>query len=240
VRSGQACQRRGRRWWVPPVAAGLALLALAAWGIGDHQVRLPTAGAAPAWAQSQSGRDAAEPAAARPAASPAGKTLARGLPVRSPERSAPAMPAVLPVGAQSVQIPSLRVSALASPQTVTAGALGVPGDPADVGWWMPTVSELVIDGHVDMAGDGPGALFEVRNLRPGAQVLIQTAGGPEHWTIDGVRSYRKGHVPAGLFSWQGTSARLVIITCGGPFNDATHHYYDNVVAYGSPSRSKGA
>jgi hypothetical protein len=212
------------------VAAGLALLAVAAWGIGYHQARLPAAGPAPAWAQP--GRPAAGPAAARPAASSDGRTLARGLPVRS----APAMPAVLPVGAQSVRIPSLRVSASASPETVTAGAPGVPGDPADVGWWMPSTSELVIDGHVDMEGDGPGALYEVRNLRPGAQVLVETTGGPEHWTIDGVRTYQKGRIPAGLFTWQGTNARLVIITCGGPFNYTTHRYDDNVVAYGSPAR----
>jgi hypothetical protein len=34
--------------------------------------------------------------------------------------------------------------------------------------------------------------------------------------------------------WHGSEARLVIITCGGPFDYATHHYYDNVVAYGIP------
>ena len=120
------------------------------------------------------------------------------------------MPAVLPVGAQSIQIPSLQVSAPASPESVTAGALGVPGDPAHVGWWMPSTSELVIDGHVDLEGVGP-----------------------EHWTIDGVRTYQKGRVPAGLLTPPGSGTRLVIITCGGPFDYATHHYDDNVVAYGS-------
>src|ERR1700727_2074327 len=110
------------------------------------------------------------------------------------------MPAVLPVGAQSVQIPSLQVSAPASPESVTAGALGVPGDPAHVGWWMPSSSELVVDGHVDMEGVGPGALYGVRDLRPGAQVTVQTTVGPEHWTIDGVRTYEKGRLPDELFT----------------------------------------
>jgi Sortase domain len=199
------------------VGAGLVMLAVAAWGILAHQPRLPSAGPAPAWVRPVNAT--AAPAASRPAASPAGK--------------APAMPAVLPVGAQSIRIPSLQISAPASPESVTAGALAVPADPADVGWWMPSTAELVIDGHVDMEGSGPGALYEVRNLRPGAQVVVQTADGPEEWTIDGVRTYQKGHLPAGLFSWQGTAPRLVIITCGGPFDYATHHYYDNVVAYGS-------
>jgi hypothetical protein len=147
------------------------------------------------------------------------------------------MPAVLPAGVQSVEIPSLQVSAPASPESASGGTLGVPDDPHDVGWWMPTTSELVIDGHVDMEGAGPGALYEVRNLRPGSPVTVQTSAGPEHWRIDGVRTYQKGQLPAGLFSWQGSSARLVIVTCGGPFDYATHHYYDNVVAYASTSRS---
>jgi hypothetical protein len=143
------------------------------------------------------------------------------------------MPAVLPVGAQSVSIPSMRVSPAAVPESVSDGTLGVPTDEAQVGWWMPTTSELVIDGHVDMEGAGPGALYEVRNLHPGAQVTVQTADGPEHWTINGVRTYRKGELPSGLFHWSGASGRLVIVTCGGPFDYATHHYADNVVAYGS-------
>jgi hypothetical protein len=147
------------------------------------------------------------------------------------------MPAVLPVGAQSVTIASLRVSAPAAPESAADGGLGVPADPAHVGWWMPSPSELVIDGHVDMEGIGPGALYEVRNLRPGAQVLVQSANGPERWAIDGVRTYTKGRLPSGLFRWSGRTARLVIITCGGPFDAATHHYDDNVVAYGSPVRS---
>jgi RimJ/RimL family protein N-acetyltransferase len=31
-------------------------------------------------------------------------------------------------------------------------------------------------------------------------ILVETAGGSEHWTIDGVRTYRQGRLPAGL--WQ--------------------------------------
>lgn len=223
-----AHQRRNiRRWWAPPVMAALALFGVAAWGYLAHRPHLPSAGPAPAWAQPA--RATRAPALRAPATARAG-TAPPAVP------SAPAMPAVLPVGAQSVSIPSLRVSPSAVPESVSDRTLGVPADEAQVGWWMPSTSELVIDGHVDLEGAGPGALYEVRNLRPGAQVVIQTTGGPEHWTIDGVRTYRKGELPSGLFHWSGASARLVIVTCGGPFDDATHHYADNVVAYGSLSR----
>ena len=215
-----------------PAASGLALLAVAAWGILAHQSRLPSAGPAPAWAQYP--QVTTVPTAGRQAASLNGKAAGSGQQPASPLPPAPVLPAVLPVGAQSVEIPSLRVAASAEPESVTGGTLGVPANPARVGWWMPSSAELVIDGHVDMAGVGPGALYEVRDLHPGAVVAVRTAGGLEHWKIEGVRTYQKGRVPAGLFRWHGAQARLVIITCGGPFDYATHHYYDNVVAYGVP------
>ena len=102
---------------------------------------------------------------------------------------------------------------------------------------MPSTAELVIDGHVDMARQGPGALFELRDVRPGAAVIVQTAGGPEHWAVDGVRTYPKGTCSRRAVHLSGTGPRLVIITCGGPFDGATHHYNDNVVVYASPARA---
>jgi hypothetical protein len=216
MRVGNARRRLLRRWWVLSLAVGAGLVATAAWGIGAHQPRLPHAGPPPALS----------PRTVPVATGRGGARLARKPAV------VPPMPTVLPVGAELIQIPSLSVTAEATPETVHAGQLGVPADSAQVGWWMPSVSELVIDGHVDTAA-GPGALYLTSILRPGAAVTVKTATGAEHWTIDGVRTYLKGYMPAGLFG--GYSPRLVIITCGGPFDYLTHHYYDNVVAYASPA-----
>jgi hypothetical protein len=189
--------------------AGVTLTGIAAWGLyTGHQSALPEAGPSPVLAQ---------PAPAAPADA----------------QTMPPMPAVLPVGAQRLRIPSLNVQAAATPESVHSGVLGVPGDPAEVGWWMPSTAELVIDGHVDMQGTGPGALFRLQTIRPGAAVTVQTADGAEHWTVDGVRTYQKGYLPAELFNGQGP--RLLIITCGGPFNWATRHYQDNIIAYASLS-----
>jgi hypothetical protein len=220
MRDNHARRRLPRHWWVPPLAVGAGLVAVAAWGIGTQQPRLPQAGPPPALFRQ---------------AVPAAMGQDRGRLARRPAVVVvPPMPAVLPVGAESVQIPSLHVAAGAIPEAVQAGQLGVPADPAWVGWWMPSISELVIDGHVDTVA-GPGALYGTGFLRAGAAVTVRTAVGTEHWTVDGVRTYLKGHVPAGLFS--GYGPRLVIITCGGPFDVATRHYADNVVAYASPARN---
>lgn len=139
----------------------------------------------------------------------------------------------LPIGATAVNLPTLSVSAPAVAVSLAAdGALAVPDNPSMVGWWMPQPSVLVIDGHVDMAATGPGALFELQTLRPGAALSIRASDGQvEHWRIDGLRTYLKGHLPSQLFDHAGP--RLIIVTCGGPFDYRTHHYADNVVAYAS-------
>jgi hypothetical protein len=59
--------------------------------------------------------------------------------------------------------------------------LGVPTNPRQLGWWgrryrpgMPSRS-VVIDGHVDSAALGLGALFRFREAPPGDDVLLMNA-----------------------------------------------------------------
>ena len=224
-----AHRRQRRRWWAAPVAAGAALLVVAGWGLVAHQPHLPSAGPAPVLVQAPV---LSQPVAQAPGQAP-DTAFRSAVAQAAASRDQMPMPAVLPIGAREVQIPSLHVRAVARPESVHAGMLTVPGDPAEVGWWMPSTGELVLDGHVDMEGVGPGALFGLRTIRPGAAVTVQTGKGTEHWTVDGVRTYAKGHVPAALFT--GLGPRLVLVTCGGPFDEATHHYGDNVLVYASPA-----
>jgi hypothetical protein len=53
------------------------------------------------------------------------------------------------------------------------------------------------------------------------------------YRVVGRRVYSKQSLPSEVFSTRGPP-RLVLITCGGPFNTATHHYRDNVVVYAVP------
>jgi len=75
-------------------------------------------------------------------------------------------------------LPSLEVNAPVVPVDVGPGAaLQVPEDPDVLGWWQggtrpgSAQGTVVIDGHVDTARNGPGALYQLRRLttgRPGA------------------------------------------------------------------------
>ena len=89
---------------------------------------------------------------------------------------------------------------------------------------------------MDSARAGEGALFPLAHVRPGATVCLSTAGGDRYvYRAVSVRSYPKNALPLGVFSASGP-ARLVVVTCGGPFDSAAGHYLENVVVTASPVR----
>lgn len=89
--------------------------------------------------------------------------------------------------------------------------------------------------HVDSAVTGTGALFHLAQLQAGDPVTITDAAG----VLRRYRVYQRqvlikqGGLPADLFTTTG-APRLVMITCGGPFDRATSSYLDNVVVFAAP------
>ena len=82
---------------------------------------------------------------------------------------------------------------------------------------------------------GPGAFYSLHEAREGDAVRIRTADGRTFtYRVTAVRSYRKNALPASIFSSAGRP-RLVLVTCGGPFNPSTGHYRDNVVLTAVPA-----
>ena len=72
------------------------------------------------------------------------------------------MQAIKPV---RIELPTLGVGAPVVPVAVSRdGALAVPENPHVVGWWAGGGEALVLDGHVDTAAAGPGALFHLVDL----------------------------------------------------------------------------
>ena len=121
------------------------------------------------------------------------------------------------------------------------GNLDVPANPQVLGWWsggaLPGArsGSVVIDGHVDSARLGRGALFHLGSVPMGSRVLLTTSNGRRvSYRVVGRRVYDKRSLPADVFA-TGGPPRLVLITCGGPFNKATRHYRDNVVVYAVPA-----
>ena len=141
-----------------------------------------------------------------------------------------------------LRLPSLNVDAPVQPVHVGIdGSLGVPDDPRRLGWWPGSgrpgalSGSVVIDGHVDSAEHGLGALFRLREAQPGEEISVENASGTTtRYTVVARRRYAKAALPVAELFAQGTRPRLVLITCGGRFDSATQHYADNVVVYAVP------
>lgn len=141
-----------------------------------------------------------------------------------------------------LRIPVLGVDAAVEPvATDGSGVLGVPDDPQVVGWWSaggaPGVpgGAGVLDGHVDTAAQGPGALFRLAALRPGDAVSVTTAGGiVSTYVVRAVHRFPKSAFRSDLFA-PGGAPRLVVVTCGGQFDPTTRHYVDNVAIVAYPA-----
>jgi len=117
-----------------------------------------------------------------------------------------------------------------------------PDDPSRVGWWIAssppgaTTGPTVLVGHVDSAAAGPGALFRLTDLQPGDQVSVRTTENNNvDFSVSGRSIYTKTDgLPPDLFALDG-SARLIVITCGGPFDPVTGSYEENIVLVAEPA-----
>ncbi|WP_375487085.1 class F sortase [uncultured Jatrophihabitans sp.] len=143
---------------------------------------------------------------------------------------------------QRVRIARLHVDAPVVPVPSQNGAITVPTSPTVLGWWVAgaspgaAVGSTVIVGHVDSAASGPGALFHLDRVRPGDTVAVRVTGGiVQDYRVSALRIVHKS---MGLTARQlGVGSRspgLVLVTCGGPFDETTKSYQDNIVAFARP------
>jgi Sortase domain len=146
-------------------------------------------------------------------------------------------PPVVPEPPTALAIPALRVQATVVPVDSSSEILGVPADPAQVGWWNRSAppgaasGSVVIDGHIDSAATGPGAFFQLADLL----IITTTIGDRRNYAVTGRRTYLKANgLPPDLFATTGPP-RLVLITCGGSFDHSTGSYSHNIVVFAAPT-----
>jgi len=177
-----------------------------------------------------------EPAAARQQIEPQQTPIGQSAPDGTAPADAPADAPTL------LDFPELHQSAPVAPVSVADdGNLGIPDNPQLLGWWRggaaPGASQgaVVVDGHVDSDRYGIGFFVNLRDLRPGEHVVLADATGTRtRWTVVQARKYPRDDLPSdALFSRDGP-LRLIMITCGGVFDHASHSYPDNLVVLAVP------
>jgi hypothetical protein len=227
----------GRRWRVRwPVAALIVGLALAGGSAVGYAVTRPPGhdyGTVPPPGSYHAGTGSQGVTVARPAASRSGGTA--GQPAAAPKVAAVQVPVRL-------LIPAIGVSAPVLPTGVQAGgSLAIPPDPSDVGWWAgggfpgEPVGAVILVGHINSAVLGPGALLRLQALRPGMVITVMASGQAYRYRVVALRAYAKASLPVAAVFGQQVAPRLVVVSCGGPFDALTGHYLDNIVAYAVPS-----
>lgn len=173
-----------------------------------------------------------------------------------PERQFSAAPAAVSKGAtgearaasapvlapDSLSIPSLGTSAALVTEPLLNGSLSIPPDVKHVGIWSggaktySTTGTVLLAGHINWYNQGNGALYNLSTVKPGAAVYVSgPTGTTTSWTITSLRVYPQTGLPVSQIFAPTGPRRLVIVTCGGPFNYTTHLYADNVVATAIPA-----
>jgi len=143
-----------------------------------------------------------------------------------------------------VSVQALGIDAPVFPARIDIphGILGVSSNIHQTGWWADgvapgaTTGSILIAGHVDSRLGGAGAFFKLKEAKPGTRVQVTTSGGRTFaYRVVSVKAYLKAKLPADVYSRRGR-ARLVLVTCGGPFDEQTRHYRDNIVVTAVPTR----
>jgi LPXTG-site transpeptidase (sortase) family protein len=103
---------------------------------------------------------------------------------------------------------------------------GVGGYPGDGG-------TTTLAGHVDYHPNYQAVFWYLRNIQVGAEIQYQRADGRVvKYTVDWAGAVSDPNYDWGALVASGGTESIVLITCDGVFNPATHEYSNRFVAHG--------
>jgi hypothetical protein len=140
-----------------------------------------------------------------------------------------------------IVLPSGRTAQITPAGLLSDGSLSVPVDPKVVGWWdggaraSEPFGATVLAGHVDSLKYGLGALAELGKTHKGAVLELRADGHRQRYRVTGIQKIAQARLGTDTAAFnQEVSHRLVVITCGGPFDRGRHRYLDNIVITAVP------
>ena len=208
-------RQRARRW-----ALGTALAATVACAGGASLAAFGLLDGTPAQAGATYIPPSITTVAPRLASDPRARPLARSAPVKIRIPGIGVDAPVMKVGRDAdgtVQVPPLAEHNL-------------------TGWYQygPSPGQrcpAVILGHVDSA-TGISVFYYLKNMHAGDKVDVTLADGKvAAFAVDGLQRVAKDAFPTASVYGKAGYPSLRLITCGGPFDEATGHYVDNVIVY---------
>jgi hypothetical protein len=143
--------------------------------------------------------------------------------------------------------PALRLDATVDQVGIDpkTGDFDVPPSVDRVGWYRfgpgleATAGSIVVAGHVDSAEQGEGAFFRLGRMRTGDRITLTGPDGEKReFAVVARERYAKTRIPLAKYFARDGDLRLTLITCGGPFDQRTRSYRDNVVVTATPVRGR--
>jgi LPXTG-site transpeptidase (sortase) family protein len=226
---------KGTGWRRGAAAAAAALLA----GLLGYALTAPAPGD-PTTVLAVPATTATSAAASTPSTSPGAMHSPPSAvgPSRHSAALVPARPGSVPT---AIRIPRLDVGAPIIPVGVDAsGQVAVPPDIRTAGWYRfgarPRQGEgpTVVVAHVDSRAQGVGPFAALRSLRSGDRIEVTAGGVVIAYRVRTVARIAKSQLDTRLLFAADGPERLHLVTCGGPFDEATHSYEDNVIVVALP------
>ena len=120
------------------------------------------------------------------------------------------------------------------------GQMDLLDKPSQLGWYrfgaQPSsrTGTTVLAAHVDTRREGLGPFARLREAKAGTRVIVTDTDGDRHaYKVADVTSMDKAEVPWREVFAEGGHPRLVLITCGGAY-DQENGYRDNVLVTAFP------
>ena len=147
-------------------------------------------------------------------------------------------PAVQPGQPTHLTIPAINVNAAVQDVGVTPqGAMDVPSNSVDVGWYKLGRSpgepgSAVIAGHFDGKKGEPGVFNNLDKLRPGNKIYVKDEKGKTiTFVVRESRRYNPAADAAEVFGSSDGKAHLNLITCEGVWNGIQNSYSHRRVVF---------
>ncbi len=135
-------------------------------------------------------------------------------------------------------IPKIGVDAkIQTVGTTPSGSIGIPSNAKDVAWFagsspIATAGTAVVVGHVDTRVFGAGVFRGLKGLAKGDVIYTSIDGRISRFTVTGYTVYPEGTDRMDeVIGTRTGSARLVLITCDGRWDQSVKRYTDRLVVF---------
>jgi hypothetical protein len=129
-------------------------------------------------------------------------------------------------------------ASVADDQLVPPSDVHVSGIWTDGAALDATAGTTTIVGHVNYVGQGNGAFHDLASVTDGSSITTVDARGVQTaWTVTSIEvTDKSAGVDQAVFDGPSGARKLVLVTCGGPYDANISSYDDNVYVWAVPAR----